>query len=81
MSDQITAEDLPAGLAASAPPRQPSSLNYHETVEGTKRDLILRAFEEAEQNHSAAARLLGVHPNYLHRLVRNFDLRRGDHHR
>ncbi len=78
VSSQITAEDLPAGLIAQPSTRQSSSLNYHETVEGTKRDLILRAFEEAEQNHSAAARLLGVHPNYLHRLVRNFDLRRGD---
>jgi transcriptional regulator with GAF, ATPase, and Fis domain len=76
VSDQITAEDLPASLVPQASSPQPSSLNYHATVEGAKRDLILRAFEEAEQNHSAAARLLGVHPNYLHRLVRNFDLRR-----
>ena len=35
----------------------------------------LRAFEQAGQNHAEAARLLGVHPNYLHRLLRNFDLR------
>ena len=77
VSDQITPEDLPIGLTPQASSGEPSSLNYHETVEGTKRDLILRAFEEAEQNHTAAARLLGVHPNYLHRLVRNFDLRRG----
>jgi transcriptional regulator with GAF, ATPase, and Fis domain len=77
VSDQITAEDLPAGLVPQASSHQPSSLNYHETVEGTKRELILRAFDEAAQSHIAAARLLGVHPNYLHRLVRNFDLRRG----
>jgi len=76
VSGQVTPEDLPVGLMPQRPSRQTSSLNYHETVEGTKRDLILRAFEEAEQNHAAAARLLGVHPNYLHRLVRNFDLRR-----
>ena len=78
VSTHITAEDLPSNLTAQPSARQPSSLNYHETVEGTKRDLILRAFAEAEQNHGAAARLLGVHPNYLHRLVKNFDLRRGD---
>ncbi len=53
------------------------SLDYHATVEGTKRDLILRAFEKADQNHAAAAKLLGVHPNYLHRLLNNFELRRG----
>jgi two-component system, NtrC family, response regulator HydG len=73
----ITPEDLPASLVLQPSLRQPSSLNYHETVEATKRDLILRAFEQADQNHAAAARLLGVHPNYLHRLVRNYDLRRG----
>ena len=76
VGDQITPEDLPVGLTPHSSSRQPSSLNYHETVEGTKRDLILRAFQEADENHGAAARLLGVHPNYLHRLVRNFDLRR-----
>ena len=78
VSAHITAEDLPSNLTAQSSTPHPSSLNYHATVEGTKRDLILRAFAEAEQNHSAAARLLGVHPNYLHRLVKNFDLRRGD---
>jgi len=75
MSDRITLEDLPLLLSTTAS-RRLGSLNYHETVEGTKRDLILRAFEEADHNHTAAARLLGVHPNYLHRLLRNFDLRR-----
>jgi transcriptional regulator with GAF, ATPase, and Fis domain len=36
---------------------------------------IVRAFERAGQSHAGAARLLGVHPNYLHRLMRNFNLR------
>jgi transcriptional regulator with GAF, ATPase, and Fis domain len=74
-SDRITLDDLPLMQSVTAA-RRLGSLNYHETVEGTKRDLILRAFEEADHNHTAAARLLGVHPNYLHRLLRNFDLRR-----
>jgi Nif-specific regulatory protein len=74
VSDRIVPEDLPPTLSNA--PRKHGSLNYHETVEGTKRDLILRAFEQADHNHTAAARLLGVHPNYLHRLLRNFDLRR-----
>jgi transcriptional regulator with GAF, ATPase, and Fis domain len=74
VSDRIVGDDLPASLTKAS--RKPGTLNYHETVEGTKRDLILRAFEQADHNHTAAARLLGVHPNYLHRLLRNFDLRR-----
>jgi two-component system, NtrC family, response regulator HydG len=74
LAERITVDDLPPSL--SSVPRRLGSLNYHETIEGTKRDLILRAFEQADHSHTAAARLLGVHPNYLHRLLRNFDLRR-----
>ena len=33
-SDQITAEDLPAGLVRSPSSRQPASLNYHERSRG-----------------------------------------------
>ena len=72
--DQISADDLPAGLGEShAGPS--SSLDYHATIEEKKRELIVRAFERAENSHAGAARLLGVHPNYLHRLLRNFNLR------
>jgi transcriptional regulator with GAF, ATPase, and Fis domain len=74
LSDRITVDDLPNTLSSA--PRKLGSLNYHETIDGMKRDLILRAFEQADHSHTAAARLLGVHPNYLHRLLRNFDLRR-----
>jgi len=52
-----------------------ASLDYHETIEQTKRDLIVRALERAEQSYTGAARLLGVHPNYLHRLIRNLELK------
>ena len=37
--------------------------------------LIVRAVEEARGNYNAAARLLGLHPNYLHRLIRNMNLK------
>jgi transcriptional regulator with GAF, ATPase, and Fis domain len=50
-------------------------MGYHQAVEDHKRDLIVRAFERTGRSHTAAARLLGVHPNYLHRLVRNLNLR------
>jgi DNA-binding NtrC family response regulator len=40
-----------------------------------KRHLILAALEEAKGSYTEAARILGVHANYLHRLVRNLDLR------
>jgi Nif-specific regulatory protein len=71
--DWILAVDLPASLEDSV--AGSGSLDYHETMERTKRDLIVRAFEQAAHSHADAARLLGVHPNYLHRLVRNLELR------
>jgi transcriptional regulator with PAS, ATPase and Fis domain len=78
-SDRIVVDDLPilepltqpeSATAAHARP-----LDYHATVEQTKRDLILRALAQANRSPTAAARLLGVHPNYLHRLMRNLNVR------
>lgn len=76
----IVATDLPATFgprtgASAAPASAPASLHYHDRMEQTKRDLIVGAFERAGHSHAEAARLLGVHPNYLHRLLRNLDLR------
>jgi transcriptional regulator with GAF, ATPase, and Fis domain len=67
----IVAADLPATFGE----RTSASLHYHDRMEQTKRDLIVGAFERAGHSHADAARLLGVHPNYLHRLLRNLDLR------
>ena len=36
---------------------------------------IRMAFDQAGYDHESAARLLGLHPNYLHRLIRALDLR------
>jgi Nif-specific regulatory protein len=72
--DQLMIDDLPPGLFAHESASS-SSLDYHETLERTKRELIVHAFEQAGRSHTDAARLLGVHPNYLHRLIRNLNLR------
>jgi transcriptional regulator with GAF, ATPase, and Fis domain len=78
--DRIVVEDLPMGLGESSGDDIPTSvgsslLNYHAAVEQAKRELIVRALEHANHSPAAAARLLGVHPNYLHRLMRNLNLR------
>ena len=70
----IGAADLPPSFGDRSV-ASPESLRYHERVEQTKRELIVRAFERAGHSHADAARLLGVHPNYLHRLIRNLELR------
>src|SRR5689334_3223380 len=72
-TDHILAEDLPEALleregTVTAP------ANFHVAVAQTKKQIILDAMDQAAGNFSAAAKLLGVHPNYLQRLVRNLNL-------
>src|ERR1041385_1735997 len=72
-TDQILAEDLPEALleregTVAAP------TNYHVAVAQTKKQIILDAIDQASGNFAAAAKLLGVHPTYLQRLVRNLNL-------
>jgi hypothetical protein len=37
---------------------------------------VLTALDEAKGSPVDAARLLGIHPKYLHRLIRNLKLKR-----
>jgi transcriptional regulator with GAF, ATPase, and Fis domain len=74
LTHEILAEDLPntlleeqsAGLTAA---------RYHNTLSQTKKQLVLAALDESNGSHIEAARLLGIHPKYLHRLIRNLNLK------
>ncbi len=48
---------------------------YHDIVNETKKRLILDAIGQAGGNITRAAELLDLNPTYLHRLIRNFDLK------
>jgi Nif-specific regulatory protein len=74
-TDLILPEDLPEAALETATPTSGFVANYHEAVTEAKKQLILKAVEQAEGNYTEAAKLLGVHPNYLHRLIRNMNLR------
>jgi transcriptional regulator with GAF, ATPase, and Fis domain len=73
-TDLILAEDLPEALLERAVTVN-TPATYHAAVAQTKKQIILNAMDQANGNFTDAARLLGVHPNYLHRLVRNLNLR------
>jgi len=75
----ILPEDLPEALLEkpAASPGSPAT-RYHEGVLEAKKQMILKAVEQAGGQYTEAARLLGVHPNYLHRLMRNLNLKGGD---
>ncbi|HEX8890503.1 MAG TPA: sigma 54-interacting transcriptional regulator [Pyrinomonadaceae bacterium] len=75
-TDMLLPEDLPeAALETALPVTGVGVANYHEAVTEAKRQLILKAMEQAGGNYTEAAKLLGVHPNYLHRLIRNMNLK------
>jgi len=74
--DVIQLEELPesireigkaAGLSRTIP--------LQDAIDDAKKLAITRAFEHARGEHPEAARLLGVHPNYLYRLMRNLGMR------
>ena len=79
-SDMILPEDLPEALSEP----QGASENggsagsgggsLQDTVNSAKRMAVQRAYDQAGYDHGEAARLLGVHPNYLYRLVKNLRL-------
>ena len=73
-SDVILREDLSEVLLETEPVTG-DPWNYHEVIKEKKKELILKAVEQAEGNYTEAAKLLQVHPNYLHRLIRNMDLK------
>jgi DNA-binding NtrC family response regulator len=75
VSDSIRPEDLPESVVEKDQGPGAQEAKYHVAVTQLKKHLILSALEEAKGSYTEAARILGVHANYLHRLVRNLDLR------
>ena len=69
----IQREDLPNELRGMDYSDGPSS--FHEAVTAKKKDLILKAVVRSGGKMTEAARYLNLQPTYLHRLVRNLDLR------
>jgi Nif-specific regulatory protein len=74
-SDMILPDDLPESLLEGTPPPEMTEAKYHAAVKELKKQLILDAVEQTQGSYADAARILGVHPNYLHRLIRNLGLK------
>ncbi|HEY0079339.1 MAG TPA: sigma 54-interacting transcriptional regulator [Pyrinomonadaceae bacterium] len=73
-TELIVPEDLPDNIVEAVHP-EGQSLKYYEAVGEAKKQIISRAIEQANGNYTEAARLLGVHPNNLHRLLRTLNLK------
>ena len=74
LTDEILPDDLPAALLETRP-AEPSAVKYHDRINQLKKQLIIDAVAQTKGNYTEAAKLLGLHPNYLHRLIRNLDIK------
>ena len=73
-AEMVLAEDLPEHIRESRPAAVSASM-YEEAVEAAKRQVVLQAFDRVDHDHEAAAKILGLHPNYLHKLIRTMNLK------
>ena len=80
-SDAVLLEDLPESLLEQESPAEMHEGKYHASVKELKKQLIADAVEQTRGNYVEAAAILGVHPNYLHRLIRNLGLKESLQHR
>jgi Nif-specific regulatory protein len=74
-SDSVLLEDLPESVLEQNSPAETHEGKYHAQVKHLKKQLILDAVEQTGGNYVDAAGILGVHPNYLHRLIRNLGIK------
>ena len=74
-SDVIMPDDLPETLLAVASASE-GAPNFHEAVLEMKKQYVLRTLEQTSGNYTEAAKLLGIHPTNLHRLIRTLGLKK-----
>ncbi|MFZ1159633.1 MAG: hypothetical protein WAO10_17745, partial [Candidatus Sulfotelmatobacter sp.] len=74
-TDTLLPGDLPESILERRPSQERSEARYHSCVKELKTQLLVDAVEQTRGNYVEAAGILGVHPNYLHRLIRNLGLK------
>jgi Nif-specific regulatory protein len=71
---EIQASDLPETIWEGAP-ETPGSLTYHAALSEAKKKIVTQALDSTGGNYTEAARRLGVHVTYLHRLMKAFKMK------
>jgi Nif-specific regulatory protein len=72
--DEIVPEDLPESML-EVPPPPTDGKTYHDRINQLKKKMIADAVKQAKGNYTEAAKSLDVHPNYLHRLIKNLGIK------
>ncbi len=74
-SELILPEDLPETILETEPPAEVPVMEYQKAVNEMKKSLILKTLEQAGGNYTEAAKILGLHPTNLHRLIRTLNIK------
>jgi Nif-specific regulatory protein len=74
-ADTIGVEDLPGRVRDLADGGSQLAVNYNDAVRDAKRQIIMNALAQSRGNYTEAAKVLGIHPNNLHRIIRTLDLK------
>jgi DNA-binding NtrC family response regulator len=73
-SEWVQPEDLPETVLEAADPADLAS-PYHAALGEARRECAIRAWNQADGDHDRAARIMGMHPNSLRRLIRHLGLK------
>jgi transcriptional regulator with GAF, ATPase, and Fis domain len=74
-AEVILPDDLPEAILESGSPAVTSGTKYYGVIKDSKKQLVLNAMQQAKGNYIEAAKILGLHPNSLLRLIRNLGLK------
>jgi transcriptional regulator with GAF, ATPase, and Fis domain len=76
-TEQILPDDLPDAIVESAVSSGAATAGakFHETIREMKKRLVTHALQEANGSCVEAAKLLGLHPNNLYRLMKTLALK------
>jgi Nif-specific regulatory protein len=74
-AEEILADDLPDAVLETSSSASSLAAKYHGAVKENKKQLVLDALEQADGYYVDAAKILGLHPNSLLRLIRNLGLK------
>ena len=74
-AERLQLDDLPESILEQGGQGAELSTEHHQAVQQAKQQIVMAALDRAAGNHTEAARQLGLHPNNLHRLIRNLNVK------
>jgi transcriptional regulator with GAF, ATPase, and Fis domain len=74
-TDLLTTEFLSVATSKKEHIDKPTTVNIHDSMREAQKLAIIQAYGQSKGNYTKAARILGIHPNHLHRLIRILNLK------